>query len=135
MATTDTELITEARAITDYDTSILSDAEMQELVDIGKEEIELEYPLTDDLFPGFYNGDLEIDRALFWFVCVAAKVKVGELGGLDINAGSFLDVSPHSSSESFALQKFQQRMKGVAVRGGMAQETISRASERTYGDQ
>lgn len=134
MATSDTELIEEVRALTDYDSSIVSDSEMQELVEIGKEEIRLEFPLVDNLFPGFYEGDLTIDRALFWFVYVAAKVKVGELGGLDISAGSFLDVAPDSASDSMGLRNFQRRMKGVQTMGGIAQAQITRSSDRTYGE-
>lgn len=130
MATSDSELITEARALTDYNVSIMSDSEFQTLVDIGKEELRAEYG-DPETFPGFYSGDLNLDRALFWFVCIAAKVKAGEISGIDISVGD-LDASNSNGEYSYWFDNFSKRLNAFSRGGGPGQTNISRADERTY---
>jgi hypothetical protein len=77
MATDDTSLKAEVRAITDYDTGILLDADLQQLVDLAKREIQSN---KNDASIDFY-GDLLAERTLFWLTCIFAKVKAGEIDG------------------------------------------------------
>lgn len=134
MASTDSELIQEVRAITHFDSGIISDSTMQELVNIGKDELEADFPETDDRpFPGFYSGNLQIDRALFWFVCIAAKVRVGEIDGISIASGSFLDIEPSEHDDAFLFRNYQNRHQEFTLQGGPSQIQIER-DNRVYGD-
>jgi hypothetical protein len=134
MATSDTELMSEVRAMTHYDTSIVSDSTMQTLIDVGKKEIEADFPETPaSPFPGFYAGNLQIDRALFWFVCIAAKIRVGEISGISISSGQFLDVEPSDTDDPFLFRNFQRRLANVMGKTGPGQIQVERDG-RTYGD-
>jgi hypothetical protein len=130
MATSDSELITEARALTDYEQMILSDSEFQKLVDVGKEELRAEYG-DPDTFPGFYAGDLNLDRALFWFVCIAAKVKAGEIASVDISV-SDLDASQPAGDHQYWFRNFSKRLAAFSRGQGPGNVNISRADNRTY---
>jgi len=113
MATSDSELIAEARGLTDYDASVLSDSEFQELVDICKEELRADF---GDASYSFYSGSLNADRALFWFVCVAAKIRTGEIGGLNITTGDVEAAHPAQVHHDFAWFRNFENRKRKAMR-------------------
>lgn len=77
MATDDASLKAEVRAITDYDTGIFTDAELQGVVDIAKRELQSN---KNDASLDFY-GDLRAERTLFWLTCLFSKVRAGEIDG------------------------------------------------------
>lgn len=130
MATSDTELIQEARAITDYDSGLISDAEFQTLVDIGKEELESEF---SDNFPGFYNGNKDADRALFWFTCIAAKVRAGEIAGVNLTVGSIRATSYSNSKFDFWFESFEEKLYSATGGKPSRKQNLSRDG-RAYGD-
>jgi hypothetical protein len=137
MATTDQELITEARAITDYDQSIMSDAEFQELVDIGKEELRAHWQLSDYQFYGQTNAAdvgfiLQRDRALFWFVCIAAKIRGGEIATPNITVGSIRATSYTGSKFDFYFENFEARLNTIERSSGPSVSQITRDDERSY---
>lgn len=135
MATNDQELIAEARGLTDYDQTVLSDSEFQQVVDICKEELRADFGE-----PGyaFYSGSLNADRALFWFVCIAAKIRTGEIGGLNITTGDVEAAHPAQVHHDSAWFKNYENRKRRAMKNfsdeassGPAQTTISR-DDRGY---
>lgn len=137
MATTDTELIDEARAMTGYtDGSIVSDSDFQELVDICKEELRNDFGVSDY---SFYSGNLAADRALFWFLCIAAKIHTGELGGMNITTGDVEAQNPghiHHNAVWFSNFEDKKRKAERLISGSLGpSQTAPQRDNRTYGDQ
>lgn len=133
MAQSDVELISEVRSLTDYHEGIISDSDMQDLVVVAKEEVRGE--LGDSSFEFYGAQTFDADRALFWFLCIASKVKVGELGGIEITADAFRSQQPQHVQNSFWFIRFQNKMQAAALQagtGGAATTTISRSDERSY---
>lgn len=126
MATDDTSLKAEVRAITDYDTVILDDTGLQELVSLTKREIQSSKN-NEDI--DFY-ADLQAERTLFWLTCLFAKIKTGEIDG-----GSFsiseLDVDSSGSSNSFYFDNFWRNYHSLG--GGRPRGHLKgQRSNRTY---
>lgn len=135
MATNDSEMISEVRALT-YDEHILSDIQMREILHVCKEEIRAD--LGDPDFQFYQTGEVEnshdADRALFWFTCIGAKIRVGELGGMDISVAD-LDAEQASGQEAFWIKKFHNRLQSAGEGGrkpGMT--SVNRGTERLYGE-
>lgn len=133
MATDDASLIEEVRGLTDYDSDILSDSELQALVDLGKEELRAE--LGNPQVSYYNNGRIHATRALFWFVCIAAKVKVGEIAGVNIEVESFRSWNPAEGHYGFWFRNFDKRLSAAenVEYGGTAHVQISR-DNRSYGE-
>ena len=108
MATDDTTLKAEVRAITDYDEGILSDPDLQEVVGIAKREIQSNKNNPD---LDFY-GDIRAERTLFWLTCIFTKVKGGEIDG-----GSFsiseLDVETQDGDDSLFFNNFWRNYHSI----------------------
>lgn len=134
MASDDDSLIAEARSITDYDDSIISDSEFEELVNIGKEEI---MAAVNEQTLMFYEEEtFHHTRALFWFTAIAAKVKTGELAGMNISADDFEATNPATSHYSFWFDSFQKKMAAARLRSSPGPSLVNmERTERTYGDQ
>lgn len=135
MASDDNSLIAEARALTDYDSQVYTDSEFQELVDIGKEELRASLGVPD--FQFYTEEHLSATRALFWFVCIAAKVRAGEISAVNITVGDFETQNPASTHYDYWFDNFQSRMQAAYhetdAGGGPSQINLSR-TERTYGE-
>jgi hypothetical protein len=101
MATTDDELMAEVRGLTDYDTGILSDAELTTVLELTKRELES----SKDSTSLDWYGDLQTERTLFWLTCIFAKIKTGE-----IDSGSFeiseLSVEGDDGKDSIYFDNF-----------------------------
>jgi hypothetical protein len=132
MAQSDSELISEVRALTDYDDRILSNSDVQTLVNIGKKEIRAEYG-DPETFPGFYSGNLSLDRALFWFTCIACKIKTGEIGGIELSISDLDAQSGEGTGFETWFRNFSKRLRAYeAAEMGMASTNASR-DNRSYG--
>lgn len=138
MATSDTELVQEARAITDYDASILSDSEFHSLVRIGKEEIRAEFDSPN--FSFYQTGEehtLQADRALFWFTCIAAKIRAGEIAGLDIDIGQIRTSQPDQERYQPWFRQLNKRLNAATSKhseaSGISQQAPQR-DDRQYGE-
>lgn len=134
MASSDSELIAEARGLTDYDSEIFTDSEFQQIVDIGKEELRAE---LGDSSLSFYTDDtFQATRALFWFVCIGSKVRAGEIAGINLTVGDLKAAQPAQSSYDIWFNSFNKRLASASSEqsAGPAQETLSR-DNRSYGDQ
>jgi len=133
MATTDTELIAEVRALTDYPADVMSDADIQKLVDIGKEELRASF---GDPSYVFYTGDQSADRALFWFTCLGTKIKAGEIASVNLEIADIIAQKPAQGHYDVWFELFRARLKEAerAVRdeAGPAQAELEREN-RSYG--
>lgn len=141
MAETDAELIKEVRALTDYDASVIPGSEMQELVNIGKEEIkaDINKPEGGGNFDFYKDSNRPIDRALFWFVCIAAKIKTGEIGGVNIEIQDFRTDKPAQGHYSIWFENFDKRLREFSNRktdvGGPAHKLLERDNRSySYGE-
>ena len=133
MARSDSELINEVRALTGYDDgAMFTDSDIQALVDLGKEELRAGLGLPDFTF---YRRDdvntLDADRALFWFVCIATKVRAGEIGSVELSVNNLEETTRQGQFE-YWFSNFQNRMRAAeSANVGAASTTISR-SDRDY---
>jgi hypothetical protein len=133
MARSDQELIDEARALTGYDDgAMFTDTDMEALLSLSKEEIRSSLGA-----PGFefYRRDevntLDADRALFWFLCIGAKIRAGEIGSVELTVDN-LEEQTREGQFNVWFSNFQQRMAAAqAGVTGAATTTISR-TDRTY---
>jgi len=136
MAQSDQEIIDEALAFLEYG-SVFDSADVQEIVDIGKDEIRSqinEYNLS------FYqpepDGTMHLDRALFWFTCVGLKIRSGEMASVNLTAGSIRSTAYTGGKFSQLTNGFEDRMRAAeARRGGPAVKTMTRADNRTYSEE
>lgn len=138
MATSDAELIDEARAMTEYDSDIVSDSKFQELLHICKEELRADF--GDPSFSFFQDEAMHAaDRALFWFLCIAAKIRTGEIGGMNIRTGEIESSHPaqvHHKAAWFDnfIDNKRKAERQVAGATGPSQTAVTR-DNRSYGDQ
>jgi hypothetical protein len=129
MATDDTSLKTEVRSLTDYDSLILSEDDLQAVVDIAKREL---YADLGDESLNLYDT-LNSERALFWLTCIFCKVKSGEIDGVSFNIGE-LDVdsfNPHTSVGIW-MNNFWKHYRGIEG-GAPVAHTRSNRPDRNYG--
>lgn len=134
MATDDESLIAEVRSLTDYDSDIIDDPDMQDLVDVGKEEVSGK--IGNQSLTFYEQETFHATRALFWYVCIAAKVKVGELAGMNISADDFEAMNPANAHYDFWFENFQKKLSRAqrSTSPGASLINLER-TERTYGDQ
>jgi len=139
VTTSDTELIEEVRQLTGYtSTNDFTDSDIQSLVNTAKDEIRsyLNSP-TLSFYQRAQPNTFQADRALFWFTCIALKVRAGEIGNVELTIDG-LEVNPTERAYSFWFQRFQQAIqnahKGIAQINATRSAAIRRDGERTYGN-
>lgn len=138
MASTDDELQSEVRELTDYtDTTTLSDSALDEVFDIAKRDIQSEANTTIST----WYDDLDKENALFWTACLFTKVKAGELDGVpmslgDIDYGSLKAAGEGSQDKPVIWYEKAKRYTDCLVSGGgrFAVRSIDRGGSRQYGD-
>lgn len=131
MASSDSELVEEVRSLTDYDEHVYSDGEIRGLVDIGKSELRSKWnePELD-----FYTEErLHVERALFWFTCIAVKVRAGEIASMNIRVETFEATKPGNTHYGYWFRNFQQHFRDAYGESGPSSVIMSR-SNRSYGD-
>lgn len=136
MVTSDQELITQALNYLDYN-DIFSDSEVQEIVDIGKDEIRADIGIYDlTFYQSEPNGTTNLDRALFWFTCVGLKVRTGEMASVNLTAGSIRSTAYTGGKFSHLTNGFADKMRAAeARRGGPAMKQSQRTDNRTYSEE
>lgn len=95
MAITKTDLKNEVRDITDYPSTVISSADLDDLVASAKREVQSQANNYDINF--YDSNDLDGNRALMWTTCLFCKMKAGELDGAEYSLES-LDVSPATAA-------------------------------------
>lgn len=133
MARTDQELIDEARALTGYDDgAMFTNADMEALVNLSKEEIRSSLGAPE--FEFYRRGEvntLDADRALFWFLCIGAKIRAGEIGSVELTVDNLEEQSGEGQFNVW-FKNFQQRLHAAQTNvTGAATTSISR-TDRTY---
>jgi hypothetical protein len=134
MATTDAEMVDEVRALTDYPEGVMSDSDIQTLIDIGKSELRARF---DNANFDFYNDSQYAERALFWFTCIAAKVKAGEIAGINITVDDIEASTSSVGQYDYWFDNFRENLYEVFRDDEevplVSQQNLSR-NGRTYGD-
>ena len=131
MATNDQELISEVRSLTDYDETILSDSDMQDLVGLAKREIEIE---VGERVDDFYSNRIR-EGALFWLVCFFTKLKTGEYEGMDLTISEIeINKVPEGSDTRIWIRNFNKRFRQLRSENRSYVANVSR-SGREYNDQ
>lgn len=129
MATTDAELISEVRALTDYDIGIISDSKMQEIVNIGKEEITSH---LDDHNINWYSQEYhDATRALYWFVVIGTKIHTGELASVNLTIGSIRATAYSENKFGHLFRSFDSRLRSAG--GAHAVSAQIERDNRSYG--
>lgn len=129
MANNKSDLIAEARSLTDYDSSLISDSDFGDLVDIGQEEIQAETGVDNQI--SFFGSDtLQQDRALFWLTCLFAKIKAGEVGASNFSIAD-LESEPLDDQSNVWMSHFKKRLGAVEDARGFGQTSLSR-TDRSY---
>lgn len=127
MATDDASLKTEVRAITDYDSGILTTSDLQEVLNIAKEELRAN---KNDGSLDFY-GDIRAERTLFWLTCIFAKVKTGEIDGATFEI-SELQVESEEGGNSLYFDNFWRNYHSIGD-GRPRGHLKGQRSDRQYG--
>lgn len=130
MATSQTDIRDEVRSITDYDKSIFADDDLDELITIAEDEIKDE---VGDYNLDFYNGEetFNQDRALFWLSAMFAKIRSGEIEGVELSAGD-LETSSLSAQGSYWFDQYRRRLSQVGSVPGFGSVRVSRSVDRSY---
>jgi hypothetical protein len=118
MATSDSELIGEALALTGYgDADVFTDSDVQEIVDIGKNEIRsfLGLPAADFYVRTSDTNSYRRDQALLWFTCLGLKLRAGEIGSANLTIGSIRSTS-YSDNKAGAWK--ERMMMNLRSAGG-----------------
>lgn len=133
MATSDTELADEVRQFTGYtDTSTLSDSDLQSIISIGKDEIRSAFNQPDFTFYRESPVDtLRADRALFWFSCIGTKVRLGELGNIDLTIDGLETADPSEDTYRFWLSQFHRHLSAASTQFSSESGAASKSIERT----
>lgn len=128
MAVDDSTLAAEVRTLTDYDSALISDADLLGVIELAKSELRAE---VDDEDMVFYSGNLQADRALFWLVCIFLKIKSGELDAPNLSIGELkLRQAGMGQRTGIWFQRFNQRLDAIAT-PRMGHTKVSRP-DRTY---
>lgn len=130
MADSQTEIRDEVRALTDYSKNIFSDAEMDEVIGIAEDEVRAE---ISDPSLTFYQGNdtFNADRAVMWLSALFAKIRSGEIEGVELSAGD-LDTNSLSAPNTFWYIQFQRRLSQVDGTPGFGSTQVTREDDRTY---
>ena len=129
MAVDDSTLKAEVRVLTEYDDSIITPDDLQEIVDIAKRELYAD--VGDDTINLFDN--LNSERALFWLTCLFCKVKTGEIDAPSFSIGE-LDIESIDPNRNVGVWvnnfwKHYRAMDG----GAPVAHTKSNRPDRNYG--
>lgn len=138
MATDDASLIVEVRDITEYNAEIISDEQFQRLVSLAQREIAAKVGIPD---LDFYN-DLDAERALFWLTCLFAKIRAGEVDGVEMQIGDIrnkplrVDGEEDRSMAVVWRAEFNDYFNQLLTQNGgsFGSRRISRGDSRTYGE-
>lgn len=131
MASDDDSLIAEARALTDYNSEIFTDSEVQEILDIAKDEIRADLGAPELTF--YTQETFQATRALFWFTCIGLKVRAGEIAGVDLTVESIEAAQGDVENYNLWFSNFSKRIRAASTSPGPAVASVAR-DNRTYGD-
>lgn len=139
MATSDTELRSQVRKLTDYTSKTnLTEEALGDVFDIAKRDIQGEANRSID---GWYT-DRNTENALFWTACLFTKIKAGELDGVPMSLGDIdydtLKSAGNRKDENPVIwyekaQRYIRRLEPESAR--FASTQIDRGQSRAYGSE
>lgn len=133
MAQTLSDIIGEVRSLTDYDTSVYDEGELNDVVSIAQDEVRAD---VGDPSLSFHNGSDTFyqDRALVWLGALFAKIRAGEIEGVDLTAGD-LDIEALRAVDDgqpvYWLAQYRRRLNQLGGSSGFGSVQVSR-TERSY---
>jgi len=128
MAVDESTLISEVRVLTNYDAALLSDADLQGVIELAKTEIRAE---LNDPDLDFFGDNLQAERALFWLVCIFAKVKSGEFDSPHMTISELKIRQPGMDERTGVwFQKFNQHV--LAISGSRIGHRLVDRTDRSY---
>lgn len=135
MALNETTLIEEARGITDYPASVISESQFSSLVQTAERDITA---TTQNYEIDWYDtSDIDGNRALMWTTCLYAKIKAGELDSVDMDIGN-LSVETITDKDAVVwyqkARKFIQSLFVVEDSHKNYGSTSVARDNRSYGD-
>lgn len=135
MASSDAEMVAEVRSLTGYtDTSTFSDSDVQEVIDIAKEEIRSYLNVNDFTFyVDTQSADThDADRALFWMSCIGLKIRAGEIGSADISISSLERAQTQDQYSIWFNMLFNRLHSAAATDAQGASSTQIQRDGRSY---
>lgn len=131
MADSQTEIRSRVRTITDYDSNIINNADMDDVVNTAEDEIRSD---LGDPSLVFYQGTdtFNLDLAVFWLSALFAKIKAGELDGPDMSVGD-LETRPLDAQSSIWFSRYRKAIQRTSAGPGFGRTTVQR-DDRTYGE-
>lgn len=134
MASSDQDIIDRARTLTDVPSQVMSDSDIQNIVDIGKDELRSWF---DDSSYSFYTGDLDADQALFWFTVIGVKIRLGEITSVNLRIADIHTETFSGTQYDWLFNNFNKHLtdaeKNISELAGMSKKNLSRDG-RAYGD-
>jgi hypothetical protein len=139
MVSTDNDLKSEVRTLTDYESkSVLSDTALGEVLGIAKRDIQAE---ANTSISTWYDT-LDKENALFWATCLFTKIKAGELDGIPMSLGDMEYESLRAAGEGMdgnpviwyeKANRYTKRLKSDS--GKFAVSRVDRGRGRKYGSE
>jgi hypothetical protein len=135
MATSDVQLINEVRSFTGYtDHNTFDDAEVQEIVNIAKQEVRQHLGRPNyEFYRTSPINTFDADRALFWFTCIGLKVRAGEIGAANLSL-SELEKTKTEGQYDFWFDNLWRCVHSATPEEfrGASSTQITRGDERNY---
>lgn len=125
--TPDETVVSEVRALTKYDDTIVSTIDMAVLLSRAKKELEADVGDTVD----FTNPTA--NTALFWLLALFTKIHTGDIGSVDFAVGELESASLDTESNLW-LQSYHSRREQLrGTTGVVFGHRKTARSDRTYG--
>lgn len=128
MANTDSELIDEVSALSGYDSSVLDDPTMQQLVSVAKSEF------RSDSGTEFTYDNPDAERALFWLTFLFQKIAVGDIEAPEFSVAEIEQTAEESVQVSFWYRNYQKHASAATGTGFPGGITNIERSNRIYGE-
>lgn len=131
MASSQNDIRDRVRTITDYDSQIINNNELDEVIDAAEDEIRSD---LDDAALSFYQGDdtFDLDLAVMWLSCLFAKIKTGEIEGPTISLAE-VRAAPRAAGSAIWLERYERAIHRYSDFRGYAKTEIARDT-REYGE-
>lgn len=131
MAQSQSEVETKVRNLTDYDTTIIDDSDLDGLVGLAEDEIIAD---TGETGLQFYQGTdtHNLDLAVMWLTCLFAKIKTGEIEGPTLSLGE-LRAASLSGQSSIWMERLERALHRFGDFRGFGSTNVTR-DNRTYGE-
>lgn len=124
------DIVSRVRALTSYGTDVISDNDVNELIDIAQDELQGEVGYSNTL--SFLGGSSTMvqDHATFWLTCLFVKVHTGEIGAPEFDVGE-LRMRDLNNTHEFWLTQYDQNRRQISGNKGYGVAQYGR-TDREY---